>query len=57
VDDVKAVGKTVGLKFTCDINNSFNLLTKEGRKELKVAGGSEVECGSKGGDGGGEELC
>jgi len=55
--DVKAIGKKIGLKFNCDTANSFNLLTKEGRKELRAAGGSEVVCGSKGGGGGVVEMC
>ena len=53
VDDVKAIGKTVGLKFNSDTVNSFNMLTKEGRKEWRAAGGSELVCGSMG-DGGGD---
>jgi len=36
VDDVKAIRKMVGLKFNCDTANSFNLLTKEGRKVLGI---------------------
>jgi len=42
VDDVKEIGMTVGLKFNCDTMNSFNLLTKEGRRVWRAAGGGEV---------------
>jgi hypothetical protein len=57
VDDVKAIRKKVGLKFNCDTTNSFNLLTKEGRKELRAAGVNEVVCGSKVDGGGVVEMC
>lgn len=57
VDDVKDIGKKVGLTFNCDTGNNFNLLTKEGRKEWRAAGGSEVGRGSMGDDGRNEEGC
>jgi len=53
IDDVKAMGKAVRLKFNCDTANSFNMLTKEGRKEWRAAGGSEEVNGCMG-DGGGD---
>jgi hypothetical protein len=31
-EDVREIGKTLGVKFKGDKNNSFNLLTREGRK-------------------------
>jgi len=41
---VKDIGKAVGVKFNCDTGNSFNLLTKEGRKEWRSVGGGEIGC-------------
>jgi hypothetical protein len=35
--DVRDLGQTVGVKYQCVTNNSFNLLTKEGRKEWRAA--------------------
>jgi len=40
--DVKDIGKTVGVSFNCDTSNSFNLLTREGRKGWQVVGGGGV---------------
>ena len=37
--DVTELGKVLGVKFKGDPNNSFNLLTREGRKEWRAAGG------------------
>jgi hypothetical protein len=52
-DDVRGIGKAVGVQYRCDTNNSFNLLTREGRKEWRAAGGGEgvrgVLCGSRDG--------
>ena len=47
--DVRAVGKAVGLHYHCDTTNSFQLLSKEGRREWRVAGGCEIGCGKGGG--------
>jgi hypothetical protein len=47
-DDVKDLGKVVGVKYHCDTKNSFNLLTREGRKEWRAAGGGEVVRGEDG---------
>jgi hypothetical protein len=41
-DDVQDIGKAVGVSFKCDTSNSFNLLTKEGRKGWQAASGVEV---------------
>lgn len=41
--DVKEIGLVIGVSFKGDPNNSFNLLTKEGRRGLRTAGGSEME--------------
>jgi len=41
-NDVRDIGKAVGVRFQCDTSNSFNLLTKEGRKGWRAAGGGEV---------------
>jgi len=40
--DVRNIGKAFGVKYKCDTNNSFNLLTMEGRKEWREARGGEV---------------
>lgn len=36
---MKDIGKALGVKFKCDTSNSFNLLTKEGRREWRGVGG------------------
>lgn len=38
-EDVKELGKVLGVKFKSDPNNRFNLLSKEGRKEWRSLGG------------------
>jgi len=38
-DDVRDLGNIVRVKFNCDTTNSFNLLSREGRKKLRAAGG------------------
>jgi len=40
--DVRNLGKSVGLEYQCDTFNCFNLLSKEGRREWRAAGGCEV---------------
>jgi hypothetical protein len=40
--DVRELGKAVGLEYLCDTTNSFNLLSKEGRRGWRAAGGCEV---------------
>jgi len=42
VEDVRDIGKAVGVSFKCDTSNNFNLLTREGRKGWRVVGGGEV---------------
>jgi hypothetical protein len=42
-EDVKELGKAVGVKVNCDISNSFNLLSREGRREWRAAGGIEKQ--------------
>lgn len=54
--DVKEIGKVIGVKFRGDSNNSFNLLSRAGRKELRAAGvgavdSEEVGCSSGDGEG------
>lgn len=52
--DVKEIGKVIGVKFIGDSNNSFNLLSRAGRKELRAAGVGAVdseEVGGSSGDG------
>ena len=41
--DVTELGKVIGVKFKGDPNNSFNLLSREGRREWRAMGGYEVE--------------
>jgi len=41
-EDVKDIDRTVGVSFTCDTSNSFNLLTREGRKGWRATGGGGV---------------
>jgi len=55
-EDVREIGTSLGVKFNGDINNRFNLLTKEGRRELRAEKGVVVvegvmEKGGVGGDG------
>jgi len=38
-EDVNELGKALGVKFKGDPNNSFNLLSREGRKEWRSMGG------------------
>jgi len=40
VEDIREIGKTSGVKLKGDKNNSFNLLTREGRRELRAERGS-----------------
>jgi hypothetical protein len=39
-EDVREIGKTLGVKFKGDKNNNFNLLSKEGRREWRAERGS-----------------
>jgi len=55
--DVRDIGKEVGVKYKCDTNNNFNLLTREGRMEWRAAGGSEVVRGVVCGSGDGVKGC
>ena len=43
--DVKELGKVIGVSYKGDPNNSFNLLSKEGRRGWGAVGGAEVEGG------------
>jgi hypothetical protein len=36
-----SLGKVVGVKFNCDTANKFNLLSRDGRREWRAAGGCE----------------
>jgi len=51
-DDFRDLGKIVGVKFNCDTTNSFNLLSREGRKKLRAAGGCGMNVLGKEGVGG-----
>ena len=39
-EDVREIGLSLGVNFKGDKNNSFNLLTREGRKEWRPGRGS-----------------
>ena len=54
---MRDIGKVVGVKYKCETMNSFNLLTRDGRKEWRAAGDIEFECGEVGGSGGDVEGC
>jgi len=41
-EDVKELGKIVGVKYLCNTTNTFNLLSREGRREWRAAGGSDM---------------
>ena len=56
-DDVRNIGKSIGVMYKCDTNNSFNLLTREGRKEWRAVGVSDVVRGVGGGSGDGAKGC
>jgi len=55
--DVRGIGEAVGVQYKCDLNNSFNLLTREGRKEWRMARGVEGVRGVVSGSGHGEGDC
>jgi hypothetical protein len=40
---VQEIGRVIGLTYNGDPNNSFNLLSKEGRRGWRAAGGCELE--------------
>lgn len=44
-DDVKKLGRVIGVSFKGDPNNSFNMLSKEGRRGWRAASGGELEEG------------
>ena len=48
----KLVAEDVGVKYHCDTSNTFNLLSREGRRDWRAARGSEVADDV---DGGGED--
>jgi len=49
-EDVKELGKVVGVKYQCDTSNTFNLLSGEGRRLWRAAGGSETANDVTGGE-------
>ena len=51
-DDVRDLGKIVGVKINCDTTNNFNLLSREGRKNLRAADGGGMNVLGKEGVGG-----
>jgi len=56
-EDVREIGRSLGVKFNGDINNRFNLLSREGRKELKAKRGIVLVEGDVEEDGVFEEGC
>lgn len=51
-EDIKVIGKKVGIKYQCDTSNSFNLLTREGRKGRRPpSGGEDMHEGGEGDEG------
>lgn len=55
--DVKELGKVVGVEFNCDTLNSFNLLSREGRREWRVASVVATGCRSVEGKEAEEGVC
>jgi len=45
-EDIRDLGKVVGLKFNCDTSNKFNSLSRDGGREWRAAGGCEVLSGA-----------
>ena len=41
-EDVQDLGKIVGVQYLCNTTNTFNLLSREGRREWRAAGGGDV---------------
>jgi len=56
-EDVRNIGKTVGVRFKCDTANSFNLLMREGRREWRASGGGDVGREGVGGFQGDDSGC
>jgi len=46
-EDVRELGKVVGVKVNCDISNSFNMLSRDGRREWRAAGGIKKLSGAE----------
>jgi preprotein translocase subunit Sec63 len=44
-EDVREIGRNLGVKFTSDKSNRFHLLTKEGRRELHAERGAVMREG------------
>lgn len=44
---MREISKTLGVNFKGDKNNCFNLLTKEGRIDLRAERGSMLEVGNE----------
>jgi hypothetical protein len=38
-EDVRGIGKKLGVEYVCETSNCFNLLTKKGRREWRETGG------------------
>jgi len=49
-EDVKELGKVVWVKYQCDTSNTFNLLSREGRRLCRAVGGSEMADDVAGGE-------
>lgn len=51
VEDVIGIGRVLGLKYKGDVMNKFNMLSKEGRSQMRAVVGrgvSDVEVGDRG---------
>ena len=46
-EDVRELGKVVGVKVNCDTSNSFNMLVRGGRREWRAEGGIEKLSGKE----------
>jgi len=55
--DVTGIGTSIGVKFSGDKNNRFNVLSKEGRRELRATVERVVSREEEGVSGGGEAGC
>jgi len=51
MNDVHGIGSLIGVKYKGDAQNSFNVLPKEGRRDLEAAVGRILSKGESGGKG------
>jgi len=55
-EDVFEIGSLIGVKYKGEIQNNFNLLSKEGRRDLRAAVERILSKGELGGSGVGREV-